>query len=138
MTGNETDMKILPINNISFCKKQEETRDIKKAISIINKKDGIDLFLDAYGELINKIKETEKQQEEFKAALAKTNIPQQQTILSTKIKSLDRDLKNLQSKRVNMEKIIHIIDRFATDDRDIEIVYVDRRGEDKYENNPYK
>lgn len=122
-------MEILPIKNITFCKNQKPSIIIKKAFEVINKQDGIDLFLDAYSDLSNNIKVQETKVKEYECALLKADTEQQKTIILTKIKLLNKELKNMQNNKEQMEKIIHIIDTLARDDNQIEIEYIDRRGE---------
>ena len=67
------------VNNISFCQKNSSSE--QKVLDIIEKKDSIDLFLDAYGALINKISENETEIQKLEETISKTNIPQQKEII---------------------------------------------------------
>ena len=122
-------MEILPIKNICFGKNGKQSTVVKKAFEVINKQDGIDLFLDTYGALLNNIKAQETEVKQYKEALLKANTEQQKTIILKKIELLNQELKKLQNNKEQMERIIHIIDTLARNDNQIEIVYIDRRGE---------
>lgn len=103
---------------------------MQKAKDIITKQDGIDLFLDAYCVLINKIKETEEHCKKLEEALPKTDTKQQKDILSAKIKLAKKELSGLQKNKIQMEKIIYIIDSLANSNNPIEIEFIDRSDEE--------
>ena len=124
-------MNITPVRNIFFCKNiNKPNSTMQKAKDIISKQDGIDLFLDAYGVLINKIKETEENCKKLEESISKTDTNQQKDILSAKIKLAKKELSGLQKNKAQMEKVIYIIDSLANSDNPIEIEFIDRSNEE--------
>ncbi len=126
-------MNIVPVRNFSFCKNTNSCNTksaIQQAKAIIEKENGIDLFLDTFIEAKNKIEKTEEEIAQLKKNASNAATQMQRNILLNKIEAAEKILKRLQNNKLQMENIIFVIDSFAKSNEPIEIEYIDRSNEE--------
>ena len=122
-------MNINPIRNLSFCRNtwRPISSPIRHAKTIISKQEGIDLFLDKYGELLEKIKLVKENISKLEIKISQTSEPNNK--LKKDLENEKKKLHIFQNNKNEMEKIIHVIDTFANSNQPIEIEFIDSSNE---------